>query len=905
MTVFLCGLVMWAVGLAAVARLAISAVRDRPPSRLTVGLWALLVVAAGVLLFRPHEDVLGGQDQGAYLNAAATFDRRQALSYTDPLLSEVPPRDRRAFFYGYRYFPNTKYMCLWVSDVPKAIQSPWFQPAYSLLLGTIAHVAPVTWMLYATPFLTLLSAIAMAGLARRLCPHPFSSVAAFILYVVNPVVVWHGRSARAEVASGFFLLAGVALLLNAWDSDGRRARPDARLAAVCVAIAPFIHITAWLAAVPLAAIVALRVAGGGVKLFDYLAIALAGAVGFMLHTATVTDCYYLGQFLAPRGPVGMTLIAAGAIALAVLYCLGRAAAARPPAAFLAMPDAAALRFRRVYPLLPIGFAAALIALSYAGVVSVPPSWAEDAMLRNVQFTEWHPYVKVVSPPVAALAALGWVVFLLRGGPGHARRLAAALVLLPGLAFMGEMPILMYFLRRALPFMVPATVLGLTALVTLIPARTRFHWGRLLAAAALAAVAAFHAYDRPLLYTTADYHGFTRFLQPFADAIRREDGVLLCEYSRYAAPMEHLHGVPTLGLDSDRRMEYDRALDAWAAIMRRYPDRPAFFMTPYGRPMDSRFAFEEVRSGDFVTRFLETEPRRLPDAVRNDPIRLTLYRMRLLAPESAPPPASFPYVRTLDPGNVGLRQFSYGRTRLWRISGIYFHAGDTVEIGVGDEARHIEPREILLFFLCETDAPTPPSVAFDRQVDPILTAWTPLADNWWVWRATVRSDRMPSTVRITAHDRMHLSSANALTDEKSYAIPPEPVRPCRRYLPLYARWARSLAEIAVPVPPGGKGVVLLFVNASRPDRDARPKFMVYAGGEDPRCYRKLESRWIWQACPLVSPTGGDAVEWVRLLTVPPWNSGFEGLPENLGVLVRHVVVLPPLRADTNAGSPDDG
>ena len=905
MSVFLTGFALWAAALLAVGRLVVLAAEEYRPSRLRMALWVLLVLGAGILLFRPHEDVLGGQDQGAYVNTAATFDRLQALTYTDPLLAEVPESSRKEFFYGYRYFPDTKYMCLWVSDVSRATMSPWFQPAYSVLLGVVAHLAPVAWMLYATPFLTLLSAIAMACLTRRLFAHPVSSIAAFVLYVANPIVAWHGRSARAELASGLFLLASAALLLGAWGSNGRRARLDTALAAVCVSIAPFLHVTAWLAAVPIALIVALRIITTGLNLFHYLLIAFVGAVGFMIHTATVTDCYYLGRFLNPLSPAGITLILIGALALIVVYRLGRPASARPATAVLALPDFTSIRFRWVYPVLLVGLSATLIALSYSGILTVSAAWAADKVLRNVLFTEWSPFVMAMSPPVAILAALGWIVFLLRGGPTHARRLVTALALLPGLLLMGQMPILMYFLRRCLPFMIPATVLSLTALITLIPAVTRAHWGRIFSALTLVAIVAAGAHDRSLLYKTTDYRGLLRFLAPFARLVTNENGILLCEYSRYAAPMEHLYGIPTLGLDSDRHMHYERPLDAWANIMRGHPDRPAFFMTPYGRPVDSRFTFEPIRSDSFVTRFLETEPRRLPDAIRSDPIRLTLYRVRLRDPGVESPFVSFPYVRTIDPGNVGLRRFSYGRTRLWRISGIQFQPGETESFDIQDDLLDVDARELLLFFLCEPDSPRPPTVMLNRGVHPAIVEWIPLADNWWVWRAGLHPRRMPRRIRITAHDSMQLSSANAITDENSVTIPPGQIRYRRRYMPLYSRWARSRAEIAVPVPPGGEGLVLVFVNASRTDPNDRPEFMVHAGSETPCHYHKLESRWIWQACPLTSSEQPDSVKWVRLLTVPPWNSGNDGLPENLGVLVRHVVVLPPLGAHANTRNPDDG
>jgi hypothetical protein len=905
MSVFLIGLALWFVILLAVGSLVLLGVRTHPPSRVEVALWAVVVAAAVLLLFRPHEDILGGQDQGAYINTAFVFNRQQALTYVDPLLARVPVQARNLFFYGYRYFPDTKYMCLWVPDVERAIVAPWFQPAYAIMLGAVAHCAPAAWVLYVNPLLTILAAAALAALARRLWPHPAAALSAFVLAVANPIVVWHGRSARAETAAGLFLVAGAALLLDAWTAQGRRARLSACLAGLCTAAAPFLHITAWLAALPLALLAALHVLARGRALFGYLVLAFLGGVGFLIHAVTVTDCYYLGRVFHPLRPPGMALIGSAMLALAGVYRLAPRRGARPDGAVLGLPAPHGALFRLTLPAVLTAGTAAVVLLSWHGILAVPEAWADHRLLRHVQFTAWRPYVLALSPALAGLSALGWLVFLWRGGPEQPRRLAAALVMLPGLALIGEMPILMYFLRRSLLYMVPATVLGLTGLAVLFPARSRGRWGAIAAALLVAGTVALGIPGRELLYASTDYRGLYRVLEPFARIMQDANGILLGEYSRYAAPFEHVFGIPTLGLDSDRRMHYEKPLNAWADIMRADPNRPAFFLTPYGPPLDDRFLFDPVRTATFTPAFLETGPS-LPVRMRRDPLRLTLYRMRLRENGGLTRREPLPYVRTMDPGNVGLRHFAHGRTRLWRISGIYFDPGETRSLSVERSLLDVDAREMLLFFLCDrVTAPRPPTVYFEDGIRIAGVEWTHLVENWWVLRLALDPHRMPSMAHITAQDAMQLSSANALTEDRSVSIPPGYVTYRHRYLPLFARWCQSLAEIAVPVPSEGRGLVLLFVHASRPAGVERPRFRVYAGSETPRCYRKLESRWVWQACPLSSSKEPHTIEWVRLLTVQPWNSGHAALPANLGVLVRHVVVLPPMRVNIQAERPDDG
>ncbi|MBU4212039.1 MAG: hypothetical protein KKD33_05595, partial [Verrucomicrobia bacterium] len=94
---FVIGSFFWVLALAAVARLLYA---SRTVVRTHAWLWGLLALIATGLLFRPHEDIFGGEDPGSYLNSGVTYGRQGALFYVDPLLAQVPPETRSAFYYG-------------------------------------------------------------------------------------------------------------------------------------------------------------------------------------------------------------------------------------------------------------------------------------------------------------------------------------------------------------------------------------------------------------------------------------------------------------------------------------------------------------------------------------------------------------------------------------------------------------------------------------------------------------------------------------------------------------------------------------------------------------------------------------------------------------------------------------
>jgi len=159
--IFVAGLFLWVFSLVVLFRTVRGGLRTSGFTRCRAALALLPALAAALLLFRPHEDLLGGQDQGAYVNAAATYSRTQALSYRDPLLSLVPPPVRPDFFYGDDLFPDTKDMCLWVENVEQALIGTWFQPAYPVLMSVVASLGSGFGMLYVSPLFALFTALAL------------------------------------------------------------------------------------------------------------------------------------------------------------------------------------------------------------------------------------------------------------------------------------------------------------------------------------------------------------------------------------------------------------------------------------------------------------------------------------------------------------------------------------------------------------------------------------------------------------------------------------------------------------------------------------------------------------------------------------------------------------------------
>ena len=140
---------------------------------------------------------------------------------------------------------------------------------------------------------------------------------------------------------------------------------------------------------------------------------------------------------------------------------------------------------------------------------------------------------------------------------------------------------LFMTRYLMVAFVPLLVLGLTAFALLIPLRFRLENAARCLVILIILLMGLH--NRTQLMSAVDYRGLWKYLASYAAEIKQARGIILGEYPRLVAPFEHIFGIPSLGLYNERRDDYRVAEGAWETIMRRFPDRPAFFVTPFRAP----------------------------------------------------------------------------------------------------------------------------------------------------------------------------------------------------------------------------------------------------------------------------------------------------------------------------------
>lgn len=611
----------------------------------------ILLFLAVLLLFRPHEDIFGGEDPGSYINSGLTYNRQKQLFYIDELLSKVPPEIRPSFYYGHSGYGPTKDACLWIRNADQAKVGPHFQPAYPLMIAFAARIGPASWALFIVPLFAIFTALALRALALQTIPHRWAGLIVFILYIFTPLTVWHGRCARPEIIAAFMFFGGWALTLQAWQTRPWKNMPDILLGAVCLGAAPLFHITAWALVIPavLAVVIAVLFKGRD-DFLPYLIIVGLMLSVFYAQTKYITDYYKVKGFLdliflRPE------IITAGFILLTASALLNKMLRRSSIHSEPLPRSSVSLLLSLMFGICLIAFLASLI--FFRQIYGDLPILVRP--IKNYLYlTDFRVVANMLSVLIMLLILAGLLVWLTGRSEKRDYRIIMAFVLFPAVMLTGNIHDFMMTRYLMVAFM-PLSALLLTALIVFaLPPRGGL-WGALFLSAILCVIA---LNKRTHLITTTEHKGFCRFLRPYAEVIKTNKGILLCEYSRIAAPLEHFFGVPTLGLDNERQTDYEPMEKAWADIMKSEPGRHAFFLTPYHAPLSAYFDFEPVFNDSFQDCRLEQARQSLPTRIGKSELTLRLYRMKLKQPkqqiqDSVIPPT----IIKPDAGNMGLRHFA--------------------------------------------------------------------------------------------------------------------------------------------------------------------------------------------------------------------------------------------------------
>lgn len=853
-------------------------------------LWSVMLVLSTLLLFRPNEDIFGGEDPGSYINAAVSYARNNSFFYIDPLLSQVAPEARNNFLYGNtNEYGVTKNACLWVRDMDRALIGPHFFPAYPLLMSGVTGVFPDLAALFVIPLFTVFMALALRALASLLSGFRWAGLAAFLLFLACPLVVWHGRNPRPEIIASFMFFGGFTMLLNAWQHQRWVRWYDILLGSVCVGLAPFFHVTSLALVIGATVVVCLLIISGRDDFLPFLLVGYGLLVVFAAQAKFVTNYYHIYSFVGfilERYVISAVIFGF----IFILLCALCFSARRVSRVASLITSENTVRAERIACRIFAGVTVLVFLFLYLLKSKLGGLALKEHYLYLV---DMGTAINALSGIVCFAALVGWTVLLLNGKGTVAMRLAFGLIVFPAMLAAGKMTD--FFMTRYLMVaFVPVMILSLVSILNLIKIKSTAK--SLVFTACFIALFAFtFSYNRLHLVTFRAHKGVTAFLGEMADEIKKkENSILLCEYSRLAGPFEHVFGIPTLGIDNERLHDYTQIEQAWERIMLSNPETPAFFLTPFEPPLSDFFEFDEIMDHSFTDAKIQQAGKSLPDRIRKSTIRLRLYAMRPIRYRGPPfdvyPPAEylFPFVRLPGEGNVGFRNFSKTRYRNWEIKGAAVSAS-----GISVQLPAERAERVLFVFKTASlvTNPDPPVITGEYGAETQKERWHNIFDDWWIYEIAGTPLSINSKFEITSRLPAHLmevftvSSTNVL---RGFTLLDDLLLENIPVSGMPAKWTRATAEILLPFPETGDGVILLHVWA--PDTGGAFNVSV-PDALDTAKLKVQPEEWRWIAVPFSDIETLSNQAWIKISTDNPWDSDVEGFPHDLGILVNAVVVLP--------------
>ncbi len=464
----------WALGTGLAAAVALAA-RLRPvaPARRTgLGMGALLL-ATLVLRLPPLACLVGGQDEGLYVNMARTFEREGGSRLVDGVRAAFPAEQTAAYDRWNIYTRADRQQPLGggVMQWPGIYMGG---PGRSTLVFQFYHLHPL-WMAQAAACLgwdrrgwsvlgfALLAVLFARRLGRDLSGSEAGGWLFALLLALNPLLVFLGRQPMSETPALAFLLAGYACLARALDTRRAPWAGWAIAAAAAFACHGFTRVTGFLHVPPalaLGAAAMLERAGRRRRL---------AVAGLLLAAYALSACYgwYASRpyFLSIHGMSLRVLehewrvIAAGAAVVLL------------PAAVLLRRRGAARLWRVAPAVCAAGCLAALgVAAWQAWRLAFTDAFADSRWVHGVWGADGHGWRSLgytavwawlaQATPAAALLVPGGAVWLARRGD---RRHAVLLLMLTvgiGYALVGRhfVPFQYFGIRHLAPEALPASLL---------------------------------------------------------------------------------------------------------------------------------------------------------------------------------------------------------------------------------------------------------------------------------------------------------------------------------------------------------------------------------------------------------------------------------------------------------------
>ncbi len=524
----------------------------------------LLMLAAALLFFHPHEFIWGGADAGVYVNLGANISRTGSWRIQEPLIAEMAPELYPGMFREQPAPMIPQYIPLpgtYLTDAATGQVTPQFFPLFPVWVAILYSIGGLELGLYATPLWGWLGC-AMVYLAGRALLGRRVGLMGAALLACTATQIWFSRYPTSETLTQMLLFAGIyAFTLHL--EHGERSPWWGALAGLALGQALLSRIDLYvLCLLPVGYALYLRFRRLPRRLFWAFSLPFGALGGYSLLFARLDSWPYFynvyGSFLDLSAPLAwLPYAVAGLLALALAWLAAGWLSPHRDRAWAASAGRWALRSAAVAIVL-------LAAYAYFLRPVVEQSggsyyyWYGD---HQVPYVEPYNLVRLgwYLTPLGLLLATGGVFLVL--WRGFHRRLALPLAL--GLLFTvffvynsRNNPHQIYVMRRYVPVVIPFLMLmaayGLDRLASL-PRR-----GGALAGALAAVLVVWLLFSARTVIRHVEYRGLIPQFRALAAALGDGPTVLLFNDVRpvgpaasVGTPLRYLEGLAVFDLQEDR------------------------------------------------------------------------------------------------------------------------------------------------------------------------------------------------------------------------------------------------------------------------------------------------------------------------------------------------------------------
>lgn len=598
----------------------------------------LLSILTAFFVFRPHEDILVGQDSAAYINMAAAFSEENAINFQDPLLQQIPLEDKELFFVrqGAPRYSSSDFT-LWIKDLEQSQLAPKFFLAYPLLMSFCFDLGIGYYSLWVCPLFSVLLGLNIAAFLQRVFKRSSISFIFLCLFWFSPFLQYHAHSIRAEIIASTFFWIGLSLLQYAL-SNPTRTLPKywfySGLSFGLMLLFHFSSVMVFPALTLLTAVYFVRSRDKNVALL-YAGMTLAVMV-LALQSFFILDPYHVDRYLKP-------FLIASPLILGLLW----GGTAKMPERIRQNPK-------------PLKLSPWLSSGLFLGVISIG-LWKHgegiDLRYLTLNITDLHTCIDAISLPLFISGCIGIILIpLLKKNPLHWLPLFVALPLLITGTFF-DFSLTRYLLITSFP----ALIIGASLLYAQLPQ------GKALYASPLFILLGLGALDqRDQLFNIQEKEGSWENLASIAEEVKANDGILFSEYAGFAAPLKYIWGIDALTASHQQSLNRDKLWTAWAKLMKENPDRPAYYISHFQAPKAGRFSFEKRLSQSFKNEVFVPIKGEIPNRVIQKPFELSLYKMAINKNDVTA--GELP----IGEGNINLLNFSETHTKTWKATLCVFH-----------------------------------------------------------------------------------------------------------------------------------------------------------------------------------------------------------------------------------------